>query len=71
MANIKLKDLVGHDVIGANLFNDSESFMLDLSDRELDIHGGCGRTQPIKIGANTLHIIIIYSCATVRQKNWD
>jgi hypothetical protein len=40
MANITLEDLVGYDVAGADLFNDSESFMRDLSDDELDVQGG-------------------------------
>ena len=39
MANIKLKDL-GGTVTGSDLFADSESFMQDLSDRELNIQGG-------------------------------
>lgn len=38
MANIIVKDLTG--ITGANLFNDSESFMQDLSDSELELQGG-------------------------------
>ncbi len=34
MANIKLKDLT--TIAGADLFNDSESFMRDLSDDKLN-----------------------------------
>ncbi|NEP28094.1 hypothetical protein [Moorena sp. SIO3I6] len=37
MANIAISDL--HPV-GANLFEDSESFMMDLSDDQLDVKGG-------------------------------
>jgi hypothetical protein len=43
--------------------------MLDLSDRQLDIQGDCGGNRPVKIGANTRPIIIIYSCAVVTPKN--
>jgi hypothetical protein len=38
MANIKLQDLTS--VVGASLFKDSEIFMLDLSDYELELQGG-------------------------------
>lgn len=41
MADIKVKDLVVQNIAGFDLFNDSESFMLDLSDGELNITGGC------------------------------
>lgn len=40
MANIALKDLSVNNITGADLFNDSESFMRDLSDDELNINGG-------------------------------
>ena len=64
MANITLGNLATHSIIGADLFNDSESFMLDLSDRQLDIQGGCrGNNRPVKLQPNTLPIIVIYSCA--------
>ncbi len=39
MANINLKDL-GINTIGADLFSDSESFMRDLSDNEMNAQGG-------------------------------
>jgi hypothetical protein len=38
MANIKLQDLA--NVTGVDLFNDTESFMRDLSDREVILQGG-------------------------------
>ena len=38
MANINVRDLTS--IAGADLFNDSESFMRDLSDRELELGGG-------------------------------
>ena len=38
MANIKLHNLTSF--AGADLFNDSESFMRDLSDDELESQGG-------------------------------
>jgi hypothetical protein len=67
MANITVENLEKHSIIGVDLFNDAESFMLDLSDRQLDIQGGCGRNNyPVKIGANTLPIIVIYSCISPR-----
>ncbi|WP_293114137.1 hypothetical protein [Moorena sp. SIO4G3] len=37
MANIAISDL---NPVGANLFDDSESFMMDLSDDQLDVKGG-------------------------------
>ncbi len=41
MANIAISDL--HPV-GANLFDDSESFLMDLSDDQLDVTGGATPT---------------------------
>jgi hypothetical protein len=38
MANIKVQDLTS--IAGADLFNDSESFMRDLSEDELTMQGG-------------------------------
>ena len=38
MANIKLQNLTSF--AGADLFNDAESFMQDLSEHELDLQGG-------------------------------
>jgi hypothetical protein len=40
MTNIKVKDLSTPTITGADLFIDSESFMRDLSDNELDLEGG-------------------------------
>jgi hypothetical protein len=40
MASIKLNDLIRNSIIGVDLFNDSESFIRDLSDNELDLPGG-------------------------------
>ncbi|PSB44756.1 hypothetical protein [Chamaesiphon polymorphus] len=39
MANIQLTDLAGN-IAGFDLFNDSDSFMQDLSEDELDLQGG-------------------------------
>jgi hypothetical protein len=39
MANIQLTDLAGN-ITGFDLFNDSDSFMQDLSEDELDLQGG-------------------------------
>lgn len=38
MSNITVEDLTS--IVGTDLFNDSESFMRDLSDHELDLQGG-------------------------------
>ncbi|PSB44754.1 hypothetical protein [Chamaesiphon polymorphus] len=38
MADIQVKDLTS--IAGADLFSDSENFMRDLSDDELELHGG-------------------------------
>ena len=38
MSNIKLTDLNG--IVGADLFYDSENFVQDLSDDELNLQGG-------------------------------
>jgi hypothetical protein len=40
MADIKINDLLIHDIPGADLFSDSENFLRDLSDDEMDIQGG-------------------------------
>jgi hypothetical protein len=68
MANIQLENLTGSKIAGVDLFSDSESFMLDLSDRQLDIEGGCGGNNPVKLRPNTLPIIVIYGCAPVRPQ---
>jgi hypothetical protein len=68
MANITVENLAKYSIVGADLFDNSESFMLDLSDRQLDIQGGCGGNNPVKFRPNTLPIIIIYSCAPARPQ---
>jgi hypothetical protein len=40
MANIKVKDLTQLSITGLDLFNDSESFIQDLSEYELNLQGG-------------------------------
>jgi hypothetical protein len=55
MVNIKLKDL--NSITGMELFNDSESFMKELSDRELSLQGGLlFRTNPVLIGTGPIRI---------------
>jgi hypothetical protein len=46
MANITLKDLISSNITGVSLFHDSESFMQDLSEDELNLQGGWKRPQP-------------------------
>jgi hypothetical protein len=53
MAFITVKDLVKCPISGADLFNDSESFMRDLSEDELYISGGCPRTATRCIPTHT------------------
>jgi tryptophan synthase beta subunit len=48
MANIKVQDLTS--IAGADLFNDSESFMRDLSDREISLQGGAIGPHPFPTG---------------------
>lgn len=45
MANITLKDLISSNITGASLFNDSESFMQDLSEDEVNLQGGFKQHQ--------------------------
>ena len=45
MANITLQDLISSNITGASLFNDSESFMQDLSEDELNLQGGSKHRQ--------------------------
>jgi hypothetical protein len=40
MASIKLKDLAANSTVEANLFNNSGSFIRDLSECELNLQGG-------------------------------
>jgi hypothetical protein len=40
MANIKVKDLTQCSITGIDLFDDSESFIQDLSEYELNLQGG-------------------------------
>lgn len=67
MADIKLKDLDIYSISGSDLFNDSESFMMELTDKdESSILGGicypatkadieCDITKPPKCHANTCY----------------
>jgi hypothetical protein len=48
MANIKLKDL--SIIVGIDLFSDSENFMQELSESELELQGGGRLPTPIIIG---------------------
>jgi hypothetical protein len=43
MANIKVNDLLNLNLTGAELFNDSESFLTELSDEseQMGVTGGC------------------------------
>jgi hypothetical protein len=45
MANITLKDLTSSNITGVSLFHDSESFMQDLSEDELNLQGGWKHPQ--------------------------
>lgn len=40
MANINIKDLLGHQILGNDLFNDSESFMMEINDESECVIGG-------------------------------
>ncbi|MFM2311229.1 MAG: hypothetical protein RLZZ04_505 [Cyanobacteriota bacterium] len=40
MSDIKIQDISTHDTSGADLFGDSESFMVELSDDNESIIGG-------------------------------
>ncbi|NEP53467.1 MAG: hypothetical protein F6K65_33595 [Moorea sp. SIO3C2] len=46
MANIAISDL---NPVGANLFDDSESFLMDLSDDQLDVIGLAGQTRAERV----------------------
>lgn len=41
MADIKVNDLKIHDFSGANLFSDSENFMIEIDEESEQILGGC------------------------------
>jgi hypothetical protein len=40
VSNIKVNDLLTYETLGADLFSDSESFMRDLQEDDLNIQGG-------------------------------
>lgn len=44
MASIKLKDLAVNSAVEADLFNNSDSFIRDLSECELNLQGGKRRS---------------------------
>ena len=48
MTNIKVNDI---ELAGAELFNDSESYLMNLSENELDVYGGVVWTYYIYQGA--------------------
>jgi hypothetical protein len=46
MANITVKNLAQYSsIVGTDLFNDTESFMIDLSENELGLQGGKAHLQ--------------------------
>lgn len=49
MADIKIQDLSTQNVSGMNLFNDSESFMIDLFEEELTVQGGRAITSIVTV----------------------
>ncbi|MBD2169101.1 hypothetical protein H6G04_32545 [Calothrix membranacea FACHB-236] len=51
MANIKVNDLFNLNLSGVDLFNDSESFLTELSDdsQQMGITGGCMATTHFSI----------------------
>jgi hypothetical protein len=53
LAKIEVNDLCDRQIVGVELFEDSESFLHNLSDRELNLNGGLGGT-PLS------HIIITH-----------
>lgn len=48
MANITTKDL-NINTTGVNLLNDSMGFIQDISEDELSLQGGCGKTFTIRL----------------------
>jgi hypothetical protein len=69
MANITHQDLVGSNITGINLFNDSESFMQDLSEDELNLHGG-GVKHP-QITARETIFPVKYPRPTPPVRSWE
>jgi hypothetical protein len=68
MSNIKVKDLSIPTITGSDLFLDSESFMRDLSDNELDLQGGKAPRITARISIfccpiieYTPHIVVAYT----------
>ncbi|MBD2214057.1 hypothetical protein H6G64_18160 [Calothrix sp. FACHB-156] len=58
MANIKVNDLLNLNLTGAELFNDSESFLTELSEEseQINIHGGLPCIPPTGCEATKLCI---------------
>jgi hypothetical protein len=73
MADINVNDLVIHNTSGTNLFDDSESFMKELTDDSEQVIGGihmcwaktglCGGFQDATCG-RTKPITAYFECAT-------
>ena len=74
MANIKVNDLIGLNLAGADLFNDPESFMKDLSEESEQVIGGdCVTTVNVDCrpttclhthghcDLNTMHVLVDYA----------
>jgi hypothetical protein len=47
MADITINDLLSNGAAGNDLFSDTESFMMELSDDDQDVVGGVGETPMI------------------------
>ncbi|MDZ7962498.1 MAG: hypothetical protein RMY34_32305 [Aulosira sp. DedQUE10] len=58
MANIKVNDLLNLNLTGVELFNDSESFLTELSDEseQINVYGGVGCVKPSCVEASNVCI---------------
>jgi lactobin A/cerein 7B family class IIb bacteriocin len=64
MANIVVDNLSNYNVSGSELFDDSESFLQELTEGELEeINGGTGVTASIVVST----IVVVYSIVKTIQ----
>jgi hypothetical protein len=72
MSNIQLQDLglVSNDISGAELFNDSENFIKEMTEDDLvSIHGGITPSSPAAVPAFAAAYLVGYIITKVTDPN--
>jgi hypothetical protein len=53
MIKINVKDLLVHSNLGNDLFDDKESFLIEISDNDIEVYGGLREIECVCTGIGT------------------